>query len=275
MCLIDCIVCHRRRVLDLDSFGRLEVKKRRETLLIFAILGLFLSGIDVLADVIKLRDGSVLRGKVVSFKDQKFSVDFGDVEESTPPGQGGRGAARTPGAEPLGGQRQPLNTGSAATESTVSSGDRSGERGTVAAPVAPVVPAGEREVSGVGDTQTVLIEKKVTVSAVADWTSSEIRVQRGQRIVINASGEIDLGDNRRTGPQGLKNVADPRRPLPEMPTGGLIVVVGDDNDDYEFIGGSREFYAPHSGILFLMVNERTPQDNSGSFVAQVKILSNK
>ncbi|MFM8392357.1 MAG: hypothetical protein ACKOB4_00345, partial [Acidobacteriota bacterium] len=113
-------------------------------------------------------------------------------------------------------------------------------------------------------------------------TSSEIRVQRGQRIVINASGEIDLGNDRRAGPAGLKDQAvglkeqdDARRPIPTMPIGGLIVVIGDDNDDYQFIGGSREFDAPHNGIIFLMVNERSPQDNSGSFVAQVKILSSR
>ncbi|NDD65787.1 MAG: hypothetical protein EBZ36_17700, partial [Acidobacteria bacterium] len=117
--------------------------------------------------------------------------------------------------------------------------------------------------------------KKVTVAAAADWTSTEIRVQRGQRIVISATGEVDLGENQRSAPEGRRDLTDPRRPMPSQPTGGLVAVVGDDNEEYLFIGASTEFLAPHSGIIFLLVNEKSPQDNSGSFVARVRILSSR
>ncbi|MFN6201319.1 MAG: hypothetical protein ACK496_02425 [Acidobacteriota bacterium] len=281
------------------------MKLRREKFVVLAIVGWLLMGINVLADVIKLRDGSVLRGKVVSFREQRFtivvriggaearytipleeieSVEFGEGAESAPTTPSAPASAapaeppasRKPGAEPLAGRRPPVNVG--ATAAGESGG---GERQTTppAPPPGGQELAGERELAGVGNTRTILIQKKITVPAAAEWISSEIRVQRGQRIVINASGEVALGDDRRTGPAGLKDLPaglnDPRRPMPDRPTGGLIVVVGDDNDDYEFIGGSREFDAPHSGIIFLMVNERSAQDNSGSFVAQVKILSNR
>lgn len=289
------------------------MKLRREKFVVLAIVGWLLMGINVLADVIKLRDGSVLRGKVVSFREQRFtivvriggaearytipleeieSVEFGEGADSAPsppsstPSSIPSGtpsalppeppASRKPGAEPLAGRRPPVNVGATVT------GESGGGQRQTTAPAPPQGEqelAGERELAGVGNTRTVLIQKKITVPAAAEWISSEIRVQRGQRIVINASGEVYLGDERRTGPAGLKDLPaglnDPRRPMPDRPTGGLIVVVGDDNDDYEFIGGSREFDAPHSGIIFLMVNERTAQDNSGSFVAQVKILSNR
>jgi len=285
------------------------LKLRREKFVVLAIVGWLLMGINVLADVIKLRDGSVLRGKVVSFREQRFtivvriggaearytipleeieSVEFGEGADSAPSPPSATPSAtpsavspeppasRKPGAEPLAGRRPPVNVGATVT------GESGGGQRQTTAPAPPPGEqelAGERELAGVGNTRTVLIQKKITVPAAAEWISSEIRVQRGQRIVINASGEVDLGDERRTGPAGLKDLPaglnDPRRPMPDRPTGGLIVVVGDDNDDYEFIGGSREFDAPHSGIIFLMVNERTAQDNSGSFVAQVKILSNR
>jgi hypothetical protein len=121
----------------------------------------------------------------------------------------------------------------------------------------------------------VIAEKMVTVAAAADWTSTEIRVQRGQRIVINASGEVDLGDGQRTEAVGKPGLADSRKLVPNQATGALMAVIGDDNNDYVYVGRSSEFTAPHSGIIFLRLNESTPHDNSGSFLAQVKILSNR
>ena len=276
------------------------MKNRSERLLVFAIIFLVLSGWNVLADVIRMRDGSVLKGKVVTFTEKKFtiivkigmaearyvipleeieSVEFGEVEEVSPSvprlsqggqaGQGGevaRRSTRAPGAEPLADSRPATSPGSAGRTVTREA-DRRTESGSG---------AGERVLAGVGETGAVLIEKKIDVPASAEWTSSGIRVQQGQRIVINVSGEVDLGDNRRTGPGGVKDLIESRRDLmTQYQTGGLLVVIGDDNNNYEFIGTSQEFNARHSGILFLLVNDRSQHDNSGSFVAQVKILSNK
>ena len=134
----------------------------------------------------------------------------------------------------------------------------------------PEQPAGDGESGAVA----TIAEKTVSVAAAADWTSTEIRVQRGQRIVINASGEVDLGDNQRTGPDGL-SLADTRKLIAARPTGALIAVVGDDNDDFIFVGKATEFTAPHNGILFLSVNEGNLKDNAGAFVARVKVLTNK
>jgi hypothetical protein len=114
----------------------------------------------------------------------------------------------------------------------------------------------------------------VSIAAAADWTSTEIRVQRGQRIVVSASGEVDLGDNQRTGPEGL-SLADSRKLVAARPTGGLIAVVGDDNDDFVFVGKATEFVATHNGILFLSVNEGNLKDNTGAFVARVRVLSGR
>ena len=50
-----------------------------------------------------------------------------------------------------------------------------------------------------------------------------------------------------------------------QPTGGLIAVIGDDNDDFIFVGRSRDFVAQRDGVLFLGVNEGNLSDNSGLF----------
>lgn len=226
--------------------------------------------VSVAADTIKLKDGSILKGKVVSYSQRKFtimvyiggnstqyvipvedveSVEF-DVSEvaAAVPKVATEAAAparveAAPAAEPL----------------------------KEAAPAAAAAPPVTDESRGGG---TLVAEKTVSVPAAADWTSTEIRVQRGQRIVISASGEVDLGDNQRTGPDGI-NTADSRKLLPGKATGGLIAVVGDDNDDFIFIGSNSEFVAPHNGILFLSVNEGNLKDNNGAFVARVRILSLK
>jgi len=119
-----------------------------------------------------------------------------------------------------------------------------------------------------------IAEKTVSVAGAADWTSTEIRVQKGQRIIISATGEVDLGDNQRSGPDGL-SIADNRKLIAARPTGALIAVVGDDNDDFVFVGKATEFTSPHNGILFLSVNEGNLKDNAGAFVARVRVLSGR
>jgi hypothetical protein len=49
------------------------------------------------------------------------------------------------------------------------------------------------------------------------------------------------------------------------PTGALIAVIGDDNDDFIFIGSRREIIAQRDGVLFLGVNEGNLNDNTGAF----------
>jgi hypothetical protein len=120
----------------------------------------------------------------------------------------------------------------------------------------------------------VIAEKEVRVAAAADWTSTEIRVQKGQRITISASGEIDLGGSQRSGPGGITR-SDSRKLIASRPTGALIAVIGDDNDDFVFVGKQTDFTSNHNGILFLSVNEGDLKDNSGSFIAHVKVVGSK
>src|SRR2546428_3808620 len=97
------------------------------------------------------------------------------------------------------------------------------------------------------------------------WTNSGLVVRRGQRLRINASGRVSLGNNRFATPDGLPNVPDRDKLMRNQPTGGLIAVIGDDNDDFVFVGHSRDFVAQRDGVLFLGVNEGNLSDNSGTF----------
>src|SRR5262249_43685729 len=97
------------------------------------------------------------------------------------------------------------------------------------------------------------------------WTNTGLVVRRGQRLRLTATSRVNLGGNRMSTPDGLPNVPDRDKLMRTQPTGGLIAVIGDDNDDFIFIGKSHDFVAQRDGVLFLGVNEGNLSDNSGTF----------
>ena len=48
-------------------------------------------------------------------------------------------------------------------------------------------------------------------------------------------------------------------------------MIGDDNNDFIYIGTDREFVATRDGTLFLGINEGNLDDNSGSFKVKIEI----
>jgi hypothetical protein len=128
----------------------------------------------------------------------------------------------------------------------------------------------ESDPAGTG-TATVSREGDVVVQSNLDWTNTKMRVQRGNIIRIHATGTVQLGPGSRSGPAGI-DAPDNDKLLPNRPTGALIAVVGDDNDDFVFVGPEAEFIAQHDGALFLSVNEGNLKDNTGTFSAHVTIL---
>ncbi len=117
----------------------------------------------------------------------------------------------------------------------------------------------------------------VDVSSRKDWTSSGLIVKRGDRIRVTASGSITLDpvSGRTCGPEGISDLADPKKLLPDQPTGALIAVISSDNDDFIFLGRSGEFTATRDGLLFLSVNEGLLSDNVGTFKAVVEVLAQR
>jgi len=244
--------------------------------LVVCLAAVSLIGSSSLADTVKLRDGSILKGKVVSYTQRKFTIEVyigGAISQHVVPveevesvefdqsDQGAISRAEPSRAEPIGANQPPAAP----------------PRGGIPRDTAPEVTTPEPGSPPSGDNAgalPVIAEKTVSVAAAADWTSTEIRIQRGQRIVITATGEVDLGDSQRTGPDGI-SLTDSRKLVAARPTGALIAVVGDDNDDFIFVGSAIAFVAPHNGILFLSVNEGNLKDNTGAFVARVKVLSGR
>jgi hypothetical protein len=103
------------------------------------------------------------------------------------------------------------------------------------------------------------------------WTNSGWIVKKGQRIRISGSGQVSIGRGKSTGPSGLYDVEDGEKLLKSVPTGALIAVIGDDNNEFIYIGTEREFTAARDGALFLGLNEGNLNDNSGSFAVTIQI----
>jgi hypothetical protein len=226
----------------------------------------------VYGDTIKLKNGSVFKGKVVSFNKGEFTIilDFGSRNS---------GSRMTIAAEDVESIEFEADASASSAPPPVNtapetSSARPSQEIATEHPKEPATPPVTDTADAGGATGGAIAEKIVSVSATADWTPTDIRVQRGQRISISATGEVDLGNHRRAGPNGI-TLSDNRKLIPGKPTGSLIAVVGDDNDDFVFIGQSSEFIASHNGMLFLSVNEGNLKDNTGSFVARVRVADGK
>jgi hypothetical protein len=104
------------------------------------------------------------------------------------------------------------------------------------------------------------------------WTNSGWVVKKGQRIRIVGDGRVSLGNGRYTTASGISSLADNDKLLKNVATGALIAVIGDDNNEFIYIGANREFVADRDGALFLGVNEGNLDDNSGAFEVKVEIV---
>lgn len=94
---------------------------------------------------------------------------------------------------------------------------------------------------------------------------------------ISATGTVTLdpSSGRTSGPEGTSELPDPKKLMPDQPTGALIGVIGADNDDFIFIGRSAEFTATRDGLLFLSVNEGTLSDNAGTYKAVIEVQAQR
>lgn len=225
---------------------------------IVVVVGLGLT-LPVLADTIRLKDGSVIRGEIVNFRNEQFTILVGS-------GARGRKSRITVYMEDVD-----------SIEFDGASADDAGNTST--SPTQPTYqppvntrpsnnpPVSQPTPSNTSSNPTFF---PVNVRVRADnssngWTNSGLVVRRGQRLRINATGRANLGGNRFSTPDGLPNIQDREKLMRTQPTGGLIAVIGDDNDDFIFVGSSRDFVAQRDGVLFLGVNEGNLSDNTGTF----------
>ena len=241
--------------------------KKTFPLLLSALL-LVSTATPLVADTIRLKDGSVIRGQVIGFKDQQFTILIGgnargrrgqttvyveDVESIDFDSAGGAAnptddmSARNnppPVMRPSNPNSQPDNTNNTVNDRPVNTPPASSS----APPTFFTIKVGVR-----------------ADAANNGWTNSGLVVRKGQRLRINASGRVSLGRGRFSTPGGLNTINDPDKLMRNEATGALIAVIGDDNDDFILIGPRREFVAQRDGVLFLGVNEGDLTDNTGSY----------
>lgn len=102
------------------------------------------------------------------------------------------------------------------------------------------------------------------------WTDTQFVIRQGARVEITANGLVKLSDGRTSDPSGQKD-ATRNKTMSTQPTAGLIAVIGEDNDDFIFIGKSRVFVAPRTGILMLGINHGSLKVVHGSYRVTVQI----
>ncbi|MDI1240306.1 MAG: LecA/PA-IL family lectin [bacterium] len=253
----------------------------RTILAAIASLGMIaVVSISAFADTIRLKDGSIIKGRITTFTDGRFVVVIGEgerrremsfsVTDVESVSFDNPGSARPAASTSAGVQKPPPRV-------IVSDTSTAAER-QPARVDPPVVNTQARPQTAVPPTQRTSSVKPIEVSVrvLADnssngWTNSGWVVKKGQRIRITGTGEISLGKGNKTAPGGLYELEDGAKLLKAVPTGALIAVIGDDNNDFIYIGASREFIAARDGALFLGVNEGNLNDNTGAFEVKVEI----
>ena len=241
----------------------------RLCLAIFVVLTVSFS---VLADTVRLKDGSIIKGRIVSFGNGRFVVVIGEGttrrREMTFDADEVESIQFESSAQPANvSVPQVVNTSAPRTSNPrVVTNDTTG-RPTLNP--APTTTPPQRSSGG----QPITLNVRVLADNTANgWTNSGWVVKKGQRIRITASGSVSLGGGRSSSPDGAFGIADPEKLLKAVPTGALIAVIGDDNNDFLFIGSQREFTAERDGALFLGVNEGNLNDNSGAYDVKVEIM---
>ena len=233
-------------------------------------------------DTIRLKDGSIIKGKIISFGDGKFVIVVGDGTRRRTLNY----TANEVESIAFDGGATPTTGSNSSNASTANDNTTIIKVGQANSKPAPTVDAPKVIVTPPSNPPKVIISSptaaatpkpiEVAVKVLADntangWTNSGWVVQKGQKIKITGSGRISLGGGRYATPSGIASLPDKDKLIPEKPTGGLIAVIGEDNNKFIFVGDSYEFTAAQDGTLFLGVNEGNLNDNSGIFDVKVEI----
>lgn len=224
------------------------------------------------ADTIRLKDGSIIKGKIVNFIGGQFTVLIEDGSRQR------KLSFRADEVESI------MFDGDSTTSPTVEKSNSQTNIGEN--PNSTIITVGQTKKPENPQTVSPEIEKpKTTVlkpielnaKVLADntsngWTNSGWVVRKGQRIRITGNGRISLGNGRFSTPNGITTLPDENKLMPGEPTGALIAVIGDDNNSFILIGNSREFTATRDGALFLGINEGNLDDNTGAFDVKIEIF---
>lgn len=228
---------------------------------------------SALADTIRLKDGSIIKGRITTFTDGRFVVVVGEGERRRELSFPAVDVASVTFEGPI---VRPTMTSASHAQKTPpkvvvsdSTATKSTDREPTPRRMEPVVSTPIRNTS---TAKPIEVSVKVLADNTSNgWTNSGWVVKKGQKIRITGSGEISLGKGNKSTAGGLYELEDTAKLLKAVPTGALIAVIGDDNNDFIYIGNSREFVAERDGALFLGVNEGNLNDNSGAFEVKIEI----
>lgn len=259
-----------------------KISLSTRSLFTIALAGILAVG--AFADTLRLKDGSLIKGRIVSFGAGKFVVVIGEgsrqreltfTADEVESIQFEAVSARTDSvaakdtefietsSPPRSIPRVVTTDGAVTTKTTPENRPSAASNQPQPAATVPTRPAGAKPI-------------EVSVKVLADnttngWTNTGWVVRKGQRIRVIGSGSVSLGKGRTAGPSGLYDLEDPTKLLKSVPTGALIAVIGDDNNEFIYIGSERTFTAARDGALFLGVNEGNLDDNSGSYEVRIEI----
>lgn len=226
---------------------------------LFAVALVLALIVPALADTIRLKDGNVIRGQVIGFRDQQFTVLIGT-------GARGRRSQTTIYVEDIESIEFDSAQGIAAEEASVPARSEPVTQPRTTPPVeARTTPASSQPSSTSSPTFFTVKVGVRADDANNGWSNSGLVVRKGQRLRVSASGRVSLGRGRFATPAGVPTIADNDKLMRTEPTGALIAVIGDDNDDFIMIGMRRDFVAQRDGVLFLGVNEGDLTDNTGTY----------
>lgn len=287
----------------------LKSKIYRVALVCFLVLSMFSLAF---ADTIRLKDGSIIKGKIISFGEGKFTIVIGDgarqrqmnffadeVEsiefDSVPLLVSNNNKTTLPTYSNTSNTKpdnkptpQPTPTPSKSViitdktnQTTPSSTNQTNTTPTTITPTVTTNPQTNPTYTNTTpttvktDTKPVMLSVKVLADNTANgWSNSGWVVKKGQKIRITGKGQVSLGNGRYSSAAGIASLPDKDKLLQTEATGGLIAVIGDDNNEFIFIGASREFVADRDGALFLGINEGNLNDNSGAFDVTIEIIPN-
>ena len=258
--------------------------------LVCAVCLVFSMSVLTFADTIRLKDGSIIKGKIVGFAGGNFTVAIGEgsrlrqmtfsaseiesIQFDSP---------RTP-ASNINVSNQTTAKNPNSTIITVGQNNRNNNLPVIVPKVITtdnIKPNTPPNV--IKQTPSVVIPSanspkpiELNVQVLADntangWTNSGWVVRKGQRIRIVGDGRVSLGNGRFTTASGISSLPDNEKLMKAVATGALIAVIGDDNNSFIYVGTEREFVAERDGALFLGVNEGNLGDNSGAFEVKVEI----
>ncbi|HKQ76343.1 MAG TPA: hypothetical protein VJ810_21795 [Blastocatellia bacterium] len=121
--------------------------------------------------------------------------------------------------------------------------------------------------------QCAAIDRTVTVFESAGLVSTGITINRGDTVVLTASGSIWAGvvATGQNGPEGWADLrtAGTEFPLPGARIYSLLGKIG--GDPLFYVGQGTLFSASSSGPLFLRTNDNVPGGGNGQFTCRIQV----